>query len=107
MRSRLLVVLALGACGGGNKGMDIDAGVDAGDDWPAGALTQATLTSSVGVLLDEIPMPQRAAVATQLMAKPASFWSDRAKRQAKLTGVRLVFRANYYDDPKDSLPIAP
>jgi hypothetical protein len=104
MRSSILALLALAACGDNQKPAP-DAGTP---DWPAGALTQATMTSTVGVLLDEFPAgAERDAVAAAMIAKPDSFWTDRAKAQAKLTGVRLVFRVNYYDDPKDSLPIAP
>src|SRR4051812_13734802 len=50
-------------------------------DWPAGALTQVTLQSTVGVLLDEFDAGQRAAIATALIAKPTAFWAARAKRQ--------------------------
>jgi hypothetical protein len=66
------------------------------------------MTSTVGVLLDEFPAAQRDAVAAKILAEPASFWQARAKRQAKLTGLRLVFRQGYYpNDMKDALPIAP
>ena len=80
---------------------------DGASSWPAGSITQATLRSTVGVLLDELPSAQRDAITTELAAKPDDFWIDRARRQAKLTGVRLVFRYNYYTDKRDSLPIGP
>jgi hypothetical protein len=77
--------------------------------WPAGSLIQVTMNSTVGVLLDELPSAQRSAIETSLIAKPDAFWTGRAKRQAKLTGLRLVFRTNYWMTMpvKDSLPIAP
>ena len=99
MRLWLVSLVALAACGDDQKPPVAD--------WPAGALTQATLTSTVGVLLDEFPAADRDAIAAKLVAKPDSFWTDRARRQAKLTGFRLVFRVNYYTEPKDALPIAP
>lgn len=100
MRFKMSAASLVAICACGDNGKPVD-------DWPAGALTRATLTSTVGVLLDEFPVEQRDVIAANLIAKPDSFWTDRARQQAKLTGVRLVFRASFYDEPKDSLPIAP
>ena len=69
-----------------------------------GALVDATMTSQVGVVLDEVPMSIRDRVAQTLAARPAAFWQARAVSQAKLTTFRLVFRRNYYMT-KDSLPL--
>lgn len=109
MGKLLAFCLFVAACGDNSKPpLGGDAGIDAGTpDWPEGALTKATMDSQVGVLLDEFPAAQRDAIAATLIAKPDSFWTDRAHEQVKLTGVRLVFRAGYYTDPKDALPIAP
>src|SRR5262245_25342391 len=62
-----------------------------------GALIKMELTSQVAVLLDEIPAgPMREAAAADALAKPASFWSDRAARQTRLTYYKLVFRGGYH-----------
>jgi hypothetical protein len=62
-----------------------------------GALVALDMDSQVGVLLDELPPGAvREAAAANAMAQPASFWQDRAKRQARLMDYRLVFRAQYY-----------
>jgi hypothetical protein len=70
-----------------------------------GALIDATMSSQVGVLLDEVPMGIRDRVAAALMARPTDFWIERARSQARLTTFRLVFRRGYYDTDKDSLPL--
>ena len=72
-----------------------------------GALIRASLTSTVAVNLDEIPTSVREDVAKKIVAKPADYWKERARAQAKFTSVRLVFRKGYYDEPKDALPIMP
>ncbi len=92
--------------GSPDSGMDASS-PDGGGGFPAGSLTRATMTSTVGVLLDEFPMAQRDAVAAALLKEPDSFWQARAKRQAAFTGYRLVFRKQYYSQKKDGLPIAP
>src|SRR4051812_32957990 len=62
-----------------------------------GALVKMGLTSSVGVLLDDIPAgPLREAAAANALAQPTAFWTDRARRQVRLTFYRLVFRGQYY-----------
>ena len=110
-----IAALAVAACSSSSSG---SGGSGAGgkgsgghEDKDPGAIVDATMTSTVGVLLDEVPSSMRDRVAQSLIAKPASFWTDRAKTQIGLTAYRLVFRQNYYDfteagDPtKDSLPI--
>ena len=61
-----------------------------------GSLVATTAQSTVGVLLDEIPVSMRARVAQALIAKPASFWTDRARQQLRLASYRLVFRGFFY-----------
>ena len=48
---------------------------------PAGALIQMTSSSTVGVLLDEIPVgPLREAAAANALAKSSDFWIARVKQ---------------------------
>ncbi len=63
-------------------------------DWTRypGALVGTSMHGVVGVLLDEIPESQRNALVQTLGEKPAEFWIDRAKRQIRLTSLRLNFR---------------
>nr|MBA3453963.1 hypothetical protein [Deltaproteobacteria bacterium] len=75
-----------------------------------GALVSAKLTSRVGVLLDEIPLPMRDRVAQQLLAKTSDFWTARARAQIRLTTYRLVFRQYFYGGGvggKMQLPLPP
>jgi hypothetical protein len=72
-----------------------------------GALVRTTAQSTIGVVLDEIPPSMRSRVAEALIARPASFWTDRAKVQLHLTSYRLVFRQYFYDAPKGELPLPP
>lgn len=74
---------------------------------PAGALVRTTMSSSVGVVLDEIPLPMRARVAAAIAKKPARFWRERAAHQLRLATYRLVFRGAFYKTPKSSLPLPP
>lgn len=71
-----------------------------------GALVRTTMKSQVGVLLDELPTYQRERVATALLAKPASFWEERARSQVAMTLYRLVFRQYFYEG-KLQLPLPP
>jgi len=57
-----------------------------------GALVRTSMHSVVGVLLDEYPSALRERYAESLLQKPESFWIDRAKRQIRLTSLRLNFR---------------
>ena len=85
-------------------------------DATSGALIRMDMSSTVGVLLDEIPAgPQREAAAANALAEPASFWEARARSQVRLTSYRLVFRGQYYSaswsngntTPKGPLPLPP
>src|SRR5438067_13617522 len=67
------------------------------DSTPPGALVRMQMSSSVAVLLDEIPAgAARDRAAADALAQPESFWVDRATRQANLTYYRLVFRGLFY-----------
>lgn len=72
-----------------------------------GSLLDVEMQSQVGVLLDEVPASMRSRVAADLLAKPASFWIARAKRQIRLATYRLVFREFFYGPAKKQLPLPP
>jgi hypothetical protein len=118
MKSRPLGVAILGTAG-----ILLGAGClsSSADDAPSATLDQGTLdpgalvrtqmTSTVGVLLDEIPSSIRDRVAADLAARPNDFWIDRAQRQISLTQYRLVFRNQFYAGQKSTqrfqLPLPP
>lgn len=79
-----------------------------GDETP-GALVAVSVSSRVGVLLDELPDSIRDRAADALLAKDDAFWVARAKRQLALASYRLNFRASFYDeaDKKQQLPLPP
>lgn len=84
-----------------------------------GALVKASVTGvTVGVLLDDIPAgTAREAVATQILAQPDTFWTERAKFQARVGHeYRGIFLKYFYVDtggsgsaalPKGQLPWPP
>ena len=72
-----------------------------------GSLVRTTMQSQVGVVLDEIPASLRGRAAAELVAKPSSFWSERAQAQLRLTIYRLVYRSAYYHAGRDALPLPP
>jgi len=72
-----------------------------------GSLVQTSMQSQVGVVLDELPASMRSRVASSLIAKPATFWKERAAAQLRLTVYRLVFRKYFYSPSKDALPLPP
>jgi hypothetical protein len=76
---------------------------------PPGALIAITLSSQVGVLLDEIPSSIRERVAADMLAENDAFWIARAKRQLTLAAYRLNFRAYFYDEAeaKQQLSLPP
>jgi hypothetical protein len=94
--------------GGGESGSAGAAGT-AGSSADPGALIHVTATSQVGVLLDEIPESIRERVAAALLAKPASFYEARARRQLTLSSYRLNFRSSFYEEGsgKNQLPLPP
>ncbi len=69
-----------------------------------GALVKVKMESTVGVLLDDIPEDQREKLTQSLIDKSQDFWLDRAKRQIRLTSMKLNFRNN---PPKKQLPLPP
>jgi hypothetical protein len=73
----------------------------------AGALIDVTLDSKVGVLLDEIPLQQRAAAAAYYVARGSQFWKDRAVAQAQNTSYRLTYRQFFYPGNKAMLAMPP
>jgi len=74
-----------------------------------GALISVQMKSQVGVLLDEIPGPERERAASDLVTKPNNFWIERAKDQVNLMTYRLVFRDSFYNESegKSALPLPP
>ena len=73
---------------------------------PKGSLIQVQMQSIVGVLLDEMPAGAlRNEVAAEAAQAGQGFWIEKAQRQIRLTGYRLVFRGAYYSDPKGPLPL--
>ena len=72
-----------------------------------GSLVQTSMQSEVGVVLDELPGSMRSRVASSLIAKPATFWKERAVAQLRLTTYRLVFRQFFYTPSKAQLPLPP
>jgi hypothetical protein len=75
-----------------------------------GALISMTLKGTVGVLLDEIPQGEwREEAAGNALQKQGDdpFWVERAKRQARLTYYRLIFRGSFYPPGKGPLPLPP
>jgi hypothetical protein len=89
--------------------MTPEQGVDPLTPVVPGALIRVTLSSRVGVLLDEIPSSIRERVATDLLAKDEAFWVARARRQLVLSNYRLNFRNYFYDEAeaKRQLPLPP
>lgn len=61
----------------------------------AGALVRTTVTGRVAVLLDTLPPALRDRAAQVALARPASFWVDRATKQVRHTKLRLTFRRYY------------
>ncbi|HTM20368.1 MAG TPA: hypothetical protein VL172_07675, partial [Kofleriaceae bacterium] len=94
---------------------DPEVGSGAGAASNPGALIQMQLRSTVGVNLEDIPAGAlREAAAAGALSQPASFWTDRAARQTRLTYYRLVFRGDYYSSDwssnkhdKGPLPLPP
>ena len=72
-----------------------------------GALVGVSADSMVGVLLDEIPNPIREDLVSDLLKKPNNFWVERAKAQLRLANYRLVYRTDFYEEEKQSLPLPP
>ncbi len=67
------------------------------------------MDSTVGVLLDDLPASVRGRVAADSLARPASFWVERAVRQVRLANLKLVYRHYFYPPAlnKQALPLPP
>jgi hypothetical protein len=91
---------AIGSTGG-------SAAAAAAPQQDPGSLVQTSMQSEVGVVLDELPASMRSRVAGALIAKPASFWKERAAAQLRLTSYRLVFRQFFYSASRSALPLPP
>ncbi len=104
MKQGWVALVCLGLAAG--CGEDVES-VDAKGD--PGALVATSMSSQVGVLLDEIPAAHRSRVAQRLLAKPSDFWIQRARNQIRLTTYRLVFRQYFYSagGSKMQLPLPP
>src|SRR5262249_54096108 len=95
-RMQKLGCLCLVAAWGCGDNLTVDSHVD------PGSLVKITMTSKVGVMLDEIENTSvstpttRDRVATALLAKDETFWKARATLQLRLTAERLVYRSLYY-----------
>ncbi len=76
-----------------------------------GALVAVTMSSRIGVLLDDFPAALRDRVADDVIARGDDFWIERARNQLRLTSVRLVYRKFYFDEAEQpfvsSLPLPP
>ncbi|MEZ4235406.1 MAG: lysyl oxidase family protein [Myxococcota bacterium] len=71
-----------------------------------GALVDVRMSSTAGVLLDEIPADHREAVAAEVLARGPQFWEDRARQQVSAMKYRLVYR-NFFYANKLQLPLPP
>ncbi|MSP24341.1 MAG: hypothetical protein EXR75_04095 [Myxococcales bacterium] len=71
-----------------------------------GSLLAVSLTSTVGVLLDELPPAAHARAVAELAKKDTKFWEERIKRQIEATAYRLVFR-NLFFEPEEGKGILP
>lgn len=71
-----------------------------------GSLVDLRMTSSVGVLLDELPPAERERAAAALLAESDEFWRQRAMLQVDTTYYKLTFRNFFYDDV-GPLPLPP
>lgn len=99
------LVAVTSACSGDDKDVAGLPDPESGE----GALIRVSAESRVGVLLDEVPAASRDRVAAALLAKPESFFVERAKRQLALASYRLNFRQSFYEDEehKKQLPLPP
>lgn len=76
-------------------------------NYPAGALLDVSMQSSVGVLLDEIPADLRDELIASLEAEDDLYWEELALQQVRLTYNRLHFRPFFYGMAKGQLPLPP
>jgi hypothetical protein len=111
----LTALLASVACQDSGSSVDVSgadasaAGAAEPTDKDPGALVAVEMSSTVGVLLDEIPESERDRVAALLFDEAPGFWKQRAGAQVALAGYPLVFRDFFYDEEegKGQLPLPP
>src|SRR5262249_50022839 len=73
-----------------------------------GALVRVTMSSTVGVLLDEVPPSMRRRVEAALLRKPRECWDALARKQVGATVYRLIFRPAFYPRTgRNQLPLPP
>jgi hypothetical protein len=74
-----------------------------------GALVDVSLSSTVGVLLDEVPAAARERLASSLLAEPTTFWETRVRRQIESSMYRLTYRNLYFEpeEGKGQMPLPP
>ena len=90
-----LLAMTAAGCGSDSTSSSSTSGTG-GTDADPGALIKTSMTSQVGVVLDEIPEDMRDKVVASLQAKDEAFWIARARAQINMTKFRLVFRTYYY-----------
>ena len=98
-----------GGEGGQGAGGEGGLGGAASGEVPRGALIATTLSSRVGVLLDELPAQLRDDAAEKLLKEDEDYWQARARAQVALSSYRLVFRNFYYEEEekRGQLPLPP
>jgi hypothetical protein len=72
---------------------------------PCGALVRVSVKSTVGVLLDELPVSQRDRAERVLVTKDPEFWLRRVEDQLRLTLNQLTYRSDYHRDRP--VPVGP
>jgi hypothetical protein len=83
-------------------------GADSGANDDPGALLAVNMSSTVGVLLDEIPEAVRDEAAARILAEGDDFFIARAHRQIDYTYYRLSFRQFFYEEGAAmQLPLPP
>jgi hypothetical protein len=102
----LIQVFSTAACGDNSTDIDVDTAHGPSSPDAEGALVGISMTSSVGVVLDELPASERARIIAAYAARPDSFWKARAKMQVEATLYRLVYRDFYYGN-RGQLPLPP
>jgi len=98
----LMAVLSTASCIDGDRSDDASAAIEP----EAGALIGISMTSTVGVVLDEVPATERTRVATAYASRDSAFWAARARSQVEATLYRLVYR-NFYYGNRGQLPLPP
>lgn len=111
-RTAAIALVGAAALAGGcdNDGPEVETPLPVADP---GALVSVGLDGQVGVLLEELPESLRDRAVDELSAAPDDFWIDRAKRQLRMTVLRLNFRHYFYEpyyyteEGRKQLPLPP